>query len=176
MNATKLPTAPGGPRLIELRADNMVPGLFLTYELPAGDGEWRHVEPLKITAIDEESGRLVFTFHTGQRVPFHRDQVVSMVCIPAPHPAWCVECGFDTDGTSRHGTQVRSWGPNDADEVMTVSGYRYDDPDGTYEPPAICLTFGAAIIGEAFDELTPAAARALGRMLIETADELGGAA
>jgi hypothetical protein len=164
------------PRIRELRADSMVPGLFLTNEHHGDDGEYHYLPPLKIEAIDDYPGlenTLRFSFGNGLVLPFEPDELVAMHCIDLPCPSWCVSHWTDAE-CIHHGSAIAEVEANDAGEVMTVSAYRFDDPDGTCEPVAICLAFGAALIGDALDALTPAQARQLGRLLIDTADLIEG--
>lgn len=161
-------------RVVELRAKCMVPGLFMPSEVRDADGELHPDGAAKILAIDEQDdGTLRFAFDNGISLPFEPDELVTMQCLVLPCPPWCVDHQNDAECV-HHGSEIFEVEANDAGEVMTVSAYRFDDPDGTCEPAAICLTFGAALIGEALDAITPAQARALGEFLVRAADMIEG--
>jgi hypothetical protein len=179
MTRTLLPARPDGSRVIELRADELVPGLFITHEKPAGDGELIEVEPLKIVAIEPYGdGRLLFTFDADtlpgcRQVPFPPDELLAMWCPPIVCPAWCVECDdAGNDGSVHHGGEIRRTPADPAGQVMSVSTYRFDDPDGEQEPAAISVVFGKVMHGDDIDDMTPATARALGQLLVRAADDI----
>lgn len=166
--------------VIELRADRMVPGLFMPTEILGDDGEYHAQAPAKIVTIDKQGSLLQFTFDNGLVLPFEPDEIVTEQCLLAPDPWWCQAHDIDSDGTVRHcGAEemLTFAGPDGREFTICASATRYDDPDGTVESgPMVTVSIlgqsGTISSGVDF-EIGPAQAREMAAMMARVAASVG---
>lgn len=160
------------PRMIDWRAKDIQPGVFISNRLNDENGVERLLDPHKVVAVEDGtdpadgSAMLWFVLDNGWRLPFEPDFVVEAQCIPLPCPSWCVGDHFDdTDGTVRHAgaeeiVLFRDEKDNEHEVYVVLS--RWDDPDGSIaEDTAVSMVVDQR---EGFD-MTPAAATELGAMI-----------
>lgn len=140
------------PRMIDWRAKDIVPGVFISNRLNDENGVERLLAPHKVVAVEDGtdpadgSAMLWFTLDNGWRLPFEPDFMVEAQCIPVPCPTWCVRDEFDEfDGTVRHvGAEdvlvFRDEAGKDRECYVVLS--RWDDPDGTIsEDTSVSIVF-----------------------------------
>jgi hypothetical protein len=161
-------------RMIDWRASDMEPGVYLSNRWADHDGRIRLLDPVKVIAVSEwidpaDGEKYVqLTFDNGWSLPFAPDDMCEVQCVDLPHPAWCVRDDYDKhDGTVRHcgGEAEMSFTDETGKthEVYVVLS-RWDDPDGTIaEETSVSLVADSST---GFD-MTPAAARELGQMITD---------
>jgi hypothetical protein len=160
------------PRMIDWRAGDVEPGVFLSNRRKDESGRERLLDPHKVVAVEggtdpaDGSPLVWFTLDNGWRLPFEPDFLVEAQCIPLPCPPWCVQDSFDKfDGTVRHGGAQETVTFTDETgktrEVYVVLS-RWDDVDGTI---AESTAVSVVVDESAGFDMTPAAAAELGRMI-----------